>query len=355
MLSTDPIVDFATGEILKNYQPPNQTLMAAAFKRYSEQLAKYPSLQKSFNTTYPVAPDLLLPFGEFVKKYGLGDMMAPVFAANEGFAPLLNLTTIYMLKYLNEGEIKNFETNFLTTAQDNSLLLYEAAGKFLGGSNVLLSSNVIKMDRSSTRVKIAVSTPSGRKLIMAQRLISTAPPLLSNLKNYDLTDAEKSLFSQFSANGYYTGVLNNTGLDSAKQSYSAAAPGQPFHIPPQPGIYSISLQPNTTLTHVYFASAQVLSDAQVKAQISDNLNSLRKALGMPPRPAEWADFKSHAPFNLHVPPGAIKNRFYEKLYALNGQHHTFWNGAAFQSQDSSALWQYTEDYIVPIVLGSLNV
>lgn len=346
-------VDFATGQVLENYQPPNQTRQAAAFERYAAQIAKYPSLQGSFNMTYPVASDLLLPFGTFVRKYNLGDMMAPVFASNQGYAPLLNITTLYMIKYLNAGQLQSFKTGYLTTPQDNTLLLYEAAYKYLGIPNVLLKSNVLQMKRSSNQVKVAVSTPTGNKLIIARRLISTAPPLISNLNNYDLVDAETMLFDRFSANGYWTGVLNNTNLVSQK-AYTNAVTNQPYHIPSQPGIYGISAEPNTTLTHVYFGSPNILSDAQVKTEISNDLNKLRKTLGYQAQTAQWSDFKSHTPFNLHVSTEDIQNRFYEKLYALNGQRSTFWNGAAFQAQDSSVIWQYTEDYIVPIVLGSLN-
>lgn len=63
-------------------------------------------------------------------------------------------------------------------AKDNSLI-YEKAAKELG-SNVLLSSSVIHMDRSAADlVKVTVQTRNGKKLIRARKLIAAIPPCKS--------------------------------------------------------------------------------------------------------------------------------------------------------------------------------
>jgi hypothetical protein len=38
----------------------------------------------------------------------------------------------------------------------------------------------------------------------------------------------------------------------------------------------------------------------------------------------------------------IEAGFYTKLYALQGQRSTFYTGAAWNAQDSSMLWVFTE-------------
>jgi hypothetical protein len=53
-------------------------------------------------------------------------------------------------------------------------------------------------------------------------------------------------------------------------------------------------------------------------------------------------YSSHTPFELTVPPEAIADGFYKKLYSLQGCRHTFYTGAAFHTHDSSLLWQFTE-------------
>ena len=91
--SSSQYVDFATGKPA-NITPPSQEAFASALKAYGTQLAKYPELQAGFNMTYPVAQDLLLPFGEFLKKYSLGDLLPTVFAVCQGYSPLLKLSTL---------------------------------------------------------------------------------------------------------------------------------------------------------------------------------------------------------------------------------------------------------------------
>ena len=75
---------------------------------------------------------------------------------------------------------------------------------------------------------------------------------------------------------------------------------------------------------------------------------------MPVTTPEFAKYVNHAPFNFMVSKEAIKDGFYKKLYALNGQRNTFYNGLAWHTMDSSLLWKYTDDYIIPILLASLH-
>lgn len=341
-------VDFSTGKAV-NYTPPSAEAFGAALGAYSAQLEKYPALQGGFNLTYPVEPDLLLSFGEFVTKYGLEDLVPQTFVINQGYAPLLNISMLYIFKYLNSDEINSFTQGFLTTAHYDTQELYRKATEFLG-SDALLDSTVISMDRSSTGpVQLLIQTPAGRKLIVAKKIVSTPPPLPSNLGGYDLSEDETALFSQFFANGYYSGVLNNTGFDIGMNT---VAPGQPYNIPELPGAYSFSI--NQGLTQVYYGSPEVLPEEDVKADILATVKRIQEARGISTdKTPDWLAFANHAPFNLMVSNEAIRDGFYEKLYALQGQRHTFYNGAAWHTQDSSVLWKFTEDYVLPILLASL--
>lgn len=66
---------------------------------------------------------------------------------------------------------------------------------------------------------------------------------------------------------------------------------------------------------------------------------------------EFAAYESHTPFELTVPKEAIAGGFYKDLYALQGQRHTWYTGAAFHTHDSSLLWQFTEGLIPDILAG----
>ena len=89
--------DFSTGTSV-DFDPPMDQNFATALQGYTAQLQKYPALQAGFNLTYPVAADLLLPFGDFLNKYNLSALIPPIFAYNQGYVPILNISTVYMLK-----------------------------------------------------------------------------------------------------------------------------------------------------------------------------------------------------------------------------------------------------------------
>jgi hypothetical protein len=65
---------------------------------------------------------------------------------------------------------------------------------------------------------------------------------------------------------------------------------------------------------------------------------------------KFVRFNSHTPFELTVPPEQIANGFYRELYGLQGYRNTWYTGAAFHTQDSSMLWNFTESYVLPALL-----
>ncbi|KAI2605763.1 FAD/NAD(P)-binding domain-containing protein [Hypoxylon fragiforme] len=349
-------IDFSTGQNV-TYTAPGPEALGAALAAYQTQLEKYPDLQKGFNMTYPVEPDLLLNFGEFVTKYGLEALVPQIFITNQGYAPLLNISTLYMFKYFNAAQVSSFSAGYLTTVSHNMQELYQKATTFLG-DDVLLDSAVLSMNRTDPGagpVQILVQTPTGQKLIVAKKVVSTIPPLLDNLGGYDLASDETALFAQFSSNGYYTGLLNNTGLNFVAYNSDSR---RPYNVPELPGLYL--MQDNQGLTQVYYASPTVLPDDEVKADILAIVRRVQEARGVVvgadvdvKGTPEWLAFSSHAPFNLEVSNNAVSDGFYKKLFELQGKRNTFWNGAAWHTQDSTALWQFTEDYVLPMILASL--
>lgn len=344
--------DFRTGKRV-NYTVASDEDQTAAFNTYRKLLAMYPGLQEGFKMTYPVAEELLLPFGDFVRKYKLEAFLSTVFILNQGYAPLLEIPTLYMLKYLNENQLDStFNGNLITEAHD-TYLLYEAAGRYLGASNVLTNSVPVAMDRSCSPVKIVVETPDGCKLVVAKKIVSAIPPTLDNLHGYDLSRSERRLFSKWKVNGYYTGIMNNTGIPDGL-ALRAIQLDQPYALPKLPGIYTLGRTTPTELTSVDYGAPTALLAEEVKADIEKALRRLQKEQGFPQTKPDWVRFASHAPFNLEVDVEDIKDGFYEELWGLNGERNTFYNGAAFMTQASTALWQYTKQFILPMVLDSLE-
>lgn len=129
--TTSIYVDFRTGELVPRYAPEDPT---AAFTAYAAELAKYPFLNEpGWNLPVPVPEDLLMPFGDFVSKYGLGAAVQIINQYAQGFGDILTMPTLYLLKYFNRPVLAGAQTAFLTTARRDNSELYEKARAELGG------------------------------------------------------------------------------------------------------------------------------------------------------------------------------------------------------------------------------
>lgn len=334
-------VDFTTGKVVAGYAPANSS---AALAGYAAQLAKYPYVEAGFDLPDPVPADLLLPFGDFVKKYNLQSLVGFLFGFAQGLGNLLEQYTLYVFKNFGLGILQDLQIGFLTTARQNNSEIYVKALAELR-DNVLLQSHVIATDRSSNDgVKVLVKTPTGPKLIIAKKLLITIPPKLNNLRGFDLSSNETTLFSQFLNSAYYTALIRHTSIPP-NTSLTNIGANTLYNLPPLPGLYTITPTRVPGLYDVKVGSATALSDAQVKALIRDTVARLRTAGTFNTTRLQFAAYENHTPFELTVPKDAIAGGFYKRLYALQGQRHTWYTGAAFHTHDSSLLWQFTEGLI----------
>jgi hypothetical protein len=339
-------VDFRTGAIVPGFEPSDPT---AALEAYVAQLSKYPYLEAGFDLPNPVPTDLLLPFGEFVTKYSLSGVVNLIFQFNQGIGDLLNTPTLYVMKLFGLGVIQGIQNGFLTTLHhDNSQLYENAQSAFSAANALLLSSRVVAIERSEGNVKIAVSTPSGRKLVIAKRLLITIPPKLDNLAKFDLDASERSLFGQFSATGYYTCLIRNSSIPDNVVIQNTGADTL-YNLPPLPGIYGTDPTGVPGLQKVLYGSPTQISNEQVQNDIIASVQRLRTAGTIQTTTPEFAVFSSHSPFEFTVSSNAISAGFYNQLNALQGRRQTFYSGAAFHTHDSSLLWQFTEVLLPQIV------
>ena len=332
-------VDFRTGKVVAGYVPTDPS---AALAAYGAQLAKYPYVETGFDLPYPVPADLLLPFGDFVKKYNLQAAVNLLFTFAQGLGNLLDQLTLYVFKNFGLGILQDLQIGFLATARQDNSEIYDKALAELGPSSVLLNSHVLATDRSGpSGVKVLVQTPSGPKLILAKKLLLTIPPKLDNLVGFDLSANETSLFAQFRNSAYYTALIQHTSIPPNVSLVNTGA-DTPYNTPTLPGIYTISQTRVPGLFDVKVGSAYALPDAQVKQLIVDTVQRFKTAGTLNTTTPGFAAYNSHTPFELTVPKEAIAGGFYARLYGLQGQRHTWYTGAAFDTHDSSLLWQFTE-------------
>jgi hypothetical protein len=294
-----------------------------------------------------VPHDLVAPFADFVKKYDLGSVVSLVFNYGQGIGNILDLPALYSINTFGQGVVGNIlGGTFLTTAAHNNSLLYERATAQLG-DDVLLDSQVLLVDRSSSGVRVLVATPDGPRLILAGKLLVTAPPLLRNFAGFDLDATERSLFGQFISGAYYTGVVRLSGLPDGVGLDNVAA-NTPYHLPPLPGLYGVSPTGIPGLYNVKYGSPSPLPEEQVRRDIRTEIERVAKA-GTYPVVFEGLEvFSSHTPFELHVPPAAIAGGFYRRLNALQGRNRTYYSGAAFHSHNSTRIWAGMETLLPSI-------
>ncbi|KAF7720032.1 Beta-cyclopiazonate dehydrogenase [Penicillium ucsense] len=333
-----------------NYTSPDAR---AALQAYAAHLAQYPEVESGFFLPDPVPEDLLLPFGEFLTKYpDVGNAAFTIFTFGQGLGDFLSRPTLYVFKNFGLEIIQDISTGFLVTASQNNQEIYQHATAILG-HDVWTSSHVTSTPhRRKEGIQLEVKTPSGRRTVKAKKLLIAFPQKLDKLKPFDLDELESSLFGKFMNTGYYTSLVKNTGLPGNFSSTSVGA-NTPYQIPELPGVYAVSATAIPGVFDVKYGSPTGLPDDFVRGEILSYLKKLQAngfAEKVPGEP-EFVAYHSHTPFELTVGRDEIAGGFYKKLYALQGHRNTWYTGAAFDTQDSSMLWNFTEEHILPDLLA----
>ena len=347
---TSKNVDFSTGKVATDYVPANATAGLAA---YAAQLANYPYLSTSQGKLPQQVPaDLLLSFGDFVKKHpAVGDAVLTISQFVGGFGNILQLPMLYIFKIFTPELLQGLQIGFLTTARHDNSELYEKFTTELGKDG-FLNSCVVGMDRSHAgHVKLIIKTPSGPKLLRANKLVSTIPPILSNLQGFDLNRNEISIFKQFKYKSYYAAVLNNSGIPDTLSVTNVGA-STPYHLPVLPAAYSISptAAPGLKVLQLGANDGQYLTEKQALDIVTAEIERMRAAGTIPkatpgqPEPS-FSDYSSHTPFEAYFEANDIARGLYNRLFELQGKRNTWWTGGAFSTQDSTEVWKYTEGLI----------
>ena len=92
-------------------------------------------------------------------------------------------------------------------------------------------------------------------------------------------------------------------------------------------------------------------DEEVKADILATVARLVSSLGYEngngTTAMELVGFNNHSPYLMTVDVDAIAGGFYERANRLQGTRRTYWTGAAWQTEDSSQIWNWTEYVLLP--------
>lgn len=332
-------IDFRTGRHVD--VPLDRDATADALSRYAAHLERYPTLSEGYVFPVPVPEDLLLPFGEFAVRYNYTAMISSAWQVSQGYGDILSLPTLYVFKAFGPEVVRGLFTGYLTTLRHNNHEIYEKALRSLGnGTNVLLRSSIVATERDSDEpfVHAVVATPSGYKLLRVKQFLFTLPPKLECLTGFDLDQEEVALFSEFTSNDYYTGLLQNVPLVQGTVLSNMVTDPSNFYLPRLPTSYNLGPGDSySNLTNVKFCSNATMAMDEVQDQVVAEVSR-----SVPDSAPRFAAFLSHGPFALQVPVASISNGFYHSLYQLQGRRRSFWTGAAWHTHDSSLLWNFTE-------------
>jgi hypothetical protein len=321
-------------------------------KILARELKKYPYLPGGFNLPDPVPADLLLPFGEFVTKYGIQAAVPLIFVFAHAVGELLKSPTLYVLRSFGLPQLESLSTNSFLTTKDhfNSEIYLRASG--LLGPDVLYGTTLVDADRSDGETHhITVQTPAGLKLIKAKKLLVTIPPILDNLAPFQLDHHERSAFKQWQYTTYYAGILRNGVPDGISITNTAA--DTTLNIPAPPFVRSFDFSGIPGLHTFTTTSLTPQTPEQVQALITGDISAMSAAGTVPASVPSVEVLSNHSPIQMRVSVDAIEKGFYRDLYALQGRQGTFWTGAAWAPDDSSLLWAFTEG-VLPLIVDALR-
>lgn len=338
-------VDFLTGQ-LSGYTPPAAGGIAAALAQYQQLLTdQFPYLDSGFQLPGTVPEDLVNPFGAFVTKYGLQDLVFQVFEDAQGLGNLLDAPALYVLKKFSLTLLNSMAD--LLSIPAGTQHLYNKAAALLGTS-VLLNTTVVSVTRpSGSPIQVVAKTPAGRVVVQCDKLVVAFPPTLSNFAPFDLDPREVGAFSALNGRCYVTALVRLSGLE-AGLTITNTGIGTEYNLPPLPALYSINPTAVPGLWNVLYGAEAPVSETTVERTIQDTIQRMANAGTYPVQFLGYDLYRNHTPFEMMVPANQIASGYYERLNSLQGLRNTFYTGAAFQTNDSCLIWQFTEG-LLPII------
>jgi hypothetical protein len=320
----------------------NTTELGLAIQRYGEYLAaNFSTIYPGYYLPDPVPEDLYMPWGDFMSKYGLGSIVNLINAYIQP-AEAWKEPALFPLKLLSLDPLRGITSGFKVTRDVNDL--YRSAARILGDS-VSYNSSVTSLCRSDSGVEAVVQTPSGVKRFVAKKLLVATPPVSANFGGWDLVDEETDLFDKFITQQYYAGVIRRSGMPQATLQNVGFT--QPFNIPVLPALFNVvptGFQDNTSV--IYYTAHERVEPEAVKADTVATLERLA-AGGVIGESAEteFLVLFDHPNVRMYVSADDVRDGFYSRLYRLQGQRNTYWTGAAWVTQASSPIWDFTKSVV----------
>lgn len=358
-------IDFRTGKKV-GFQPPSSSKQIAAIAKFLEVIEPWESMLFPGYWNFPepsdIPEDFLIPFGEFLTKYGLEDGAPMIYASTGlGVGNMSEVTTMFALQSFGWDMARAFtgEMGLFTPTSGGNQVLYDAIADDLG-DDVLYSSTVIDSRRTEFGVFLTVRNHKTNKvtLIIARRLLVAIEPTEDNVKPLDLSPFESKTLSKFTYSNEFAGLVDNSVFNSSYYYFnlpSSAAPNNTLVYQEDPMVASFQYIGIDNLFRVMIIGNTTTTADEAKALSQKSFNTLLKSGRLSgatkKQDLNWAAFATHGAMHARVTVEQVKEGFFQDLYKLQGARSTWWTGGAFAANFQTQLWKFDEGLIPKILKG----
>ncbi|KAJ4305601.1 hypothetical protein N0V90_001132 [Kalmusia sp. IMI 367209] len=357
-------VDFSSGLPVANYTPPSSAAYTAALKKYLDLCEKYADLLLpgffNFPNATAIPEDLVMNFGDFVKKYGLQNTVPRLWDSTVmGVGDFLNTPTMYIMQAsgLVMARAMLGQSRAIVPPSGNLHELYERVAEFLG-EDVLYNNIVVGATRNESGVSIFVKNVNGAETeIVAKRLLFAAEPTGVSVAVLDLDDEESDVLGKLRYTSVFAGLVKHPSLKGLT-SYSntlPAAPSSNYSLYPLPAqVGKINHQPGSQDLFAFTAvGTEEDTTESMQTLIAQSVENMiqKGTLKASNASVEFLAFVNHGLMHSRVSGEELRKGFVERQMGLQGRRATWWTGAAFSAGFSTVLWAYNEVLLPKVIEG----
>lgn len=350
-------VDFSTGEPVDvDYGPVDLLGIPLGLAGYTALAVKYqPWFENGYFQTGDVPEDLLLPFGDFLAKYDIEGALG-ILRNLLWLSDALATPTWHVMAVVGQPQIAAFGLglvgpSFKWPGTGSSETLFDNVLTYMA-DDVLLQSTVFSSTRADNGTVLVVNTPEGQKVVKAKKVLFAATPSPDNTDPWDLDETESDLFSKFSWETLYVGVVNGTSLPSDLPGIRNA-PDDPegLYLPTGSFCDAFDRSGDRDLFATRVIGTANLTTEGAQELIADSFTTIDEAGTYDVGSPNLVAMKSHGLTVPKVSSDELKAGFFNKLYALQGRRGTYWTGLTWAPDYTPILWDFTEKLLPQIVEG----
>ncbi|KAF4122176.1 hypothetical protein GMORB2_7769 [Geosmithia morbida] len=372
---TTQYYDFTTGRAV-NYTPPAFADQLAGLASFLPAAEKYePLIQGPGYFDFPtdaadIPEDLLLPFVDFVTKYGAEEALPFIYQTTGlGMGNVSAAQTIWALQAFGASMARSVLgiQGSLAPASGRNQDIYDAVADLLADdvytSTTVTSTRHLTGDAGAgVELTVRNAETGETSTIQAGKLLLAIEPTAENIEPFAVDPASAAVLAKFTYAREYTGIIDNADLVANKSYFNMPASAAPANHADFPqGSYTARVDYIGSGTDRNYFRVTIIGDddldsaddakAMFQAEYS-NLVAAGAIDGAADEQVSWVDFSVHGPMHAHVSEADLKAGFLADLYALQGKNDTWWTGGAWAVNFQTHLWEF-DDIILPKLVASL--